>query len=51
MRHNDRRIKFVRVGDAVRTAGRLKGELKDFEGFWPIFIAPRQRKFLLEWWH
>ena len=26
MRHNERRIKFIRVGDAVRTVGQLKGE-------------------------
>ena len=27
MRENEREIKFIRVGDAVRTAGQLKGEL------------------------
>ena len=26
MRQNEREIKFIRVGDAVRTAGPLKGE-------------------------
>ena len=26
MRLNEREIKFIRVGDAVRTAGQLKGE-------------------------
>ena len=26
MRQNERRIKFIRVGDAVRTVGQLKGE-------------------------
>ena len=26
MRQNERRTQFIRVGDAVRTAGRLKGE-------------------------
>ena len=26
-RQNERRIKFIRVGDAIRTAGQLKGEL------------------------
>ena len=26
MRQNKREIKFIRVGDAVRTAGQLKGE-------------------------
>ena len=28
VRQNERRIKFLRVGDAVRTAGQLKGEPK-----------------------
>ena len=27
MRQNERKIKIIRVGDAVRTAGQLKGEL------------------------
>ena len=27
MRQNEREIKFIRVGDAIRTAGQLKGEL------------------------
>ena len=27
MRQNERRIKFIRVGDAVRTAAWLKGEM------------------------
>ena len=26
MRQNEREMKFIRVGDAVRTAGQLKGE-------------------------
>ena len=26
VRQNEREIKFIRVGDAVRTAGQLKGE-------------------------
>ena len=26
MRQNEREIKFIRVGDAVRTAGQRKGE-------------------------
>ena len=26
MRQNEREIKFIRVGDAVRTAGQLKGD-------------------------
>ena len=28
LRQNERRIKFIRVGDAVRIAGQLKGEPK-----------------------
>ena len=27
MRQNEREIRFIRVGDAVRTAGQLEGEL------------------------
>ena len=27
MRQNERKIKFIRVGDTVRTVGQLKGEL------------------------
>ena len=27
MRQNEREIKFIRVGDVVRTVGQLKGEL------------------------
>ena len=27
MRQNEREIKFIRVGDTVRTVGQLKGEL------------------------
>ena len=30
MRQNERRIKFIREGDMVRTAGWLKGELNLF---------------------
>ena len=26
MRQNERRIKFIRVGDSVKTVGQLKGE-------------------------
>ena len=26
MRQNERKIKFIRVGDTVRTAGQLKGD-------------------------
>ena len=28
MRQNEREIKFIRVGDVVRTVGQLKGELR-----------------------
>ena len=51
MRQNERRIEFIRVGDAVRTADQLKGEPNPFAGLQPIFIASSQRKFLQEWWH
>ena len=27
MRQNERKIKFIRMGDAVRTVGQLRGEL------------------------
>ena len=27
IRQNEREIKFIRIGEAVRTAGQLKGEL------------------------
>ena len=32
MRQNEREIKFIRVGDVVRTVGQLKGELTLNEG-------------------
>ena len=32
MRQNERRIQFIRVGDAVRTADQLKGETNPFAG-------------------
>ena len=51
MRQNERRIEFIRAGDAVRTADQLKGEPNPFAGLQPIFIASSQRKFLQEWWH
>ena len=35
MRQNERRIKFITVGDAFRTVGQLKGELKRFTGLQP----------------
>lgn len=34
---------FIRVGDAVRTAGWLKGQPTPFRGQWPIVIASRQK--------
>ena len=48
MRQNERRIEFIRVGDAVRTVGQLKGAPTPFMGLWPIFIVSMQRKFLRE---
>ena len=32
MRQNEGRIKFIRVGDVVRTVDQLKGELNSFTG-------------------
>ena len=32
MRQNERRIKFIIVGDAIKTVGWLKGELNPFAG-------------------
>ena len=43
MRQNERRMAFIRVGDAVRTVGQLKGQLNAFAGLQPIFIASRQK--------
>ena len=37
MRQYERRIKFIRVGDAVRTAGWLKGEPMLSRHLWSIF--------------
>ena len=51
MKQNERRIKFFKERDALRTAGWPKGEPAPFKGLQPIFITSRQRKFLLEWWH
>ena len=51
MRQNERRIKFTRMGDAVRTSGQLTGEPSVFASLQPIFIVSRQRKFLLKRWH
>ena len=45
-RQNERRIEFIRTGDAFRIVGQLKGELTPFVGLEPIFIASGQRKFL-----
>ena len=39
MRQNERRIKFIRVGDAVRTVDQLKGELTFNRGSLSTFIA------------
>ena len=39
MRQNERRIKFIRVGDAVRTVDQLKGELTFNRGPLSNFIA------------
>ena len=46
MRQNERRIEFIRTGDAFRTVGQLKGEPTPFVGLQPISIASGQRKFL-----
>ena len=48
MKQNERTIKIFGVTDALRTVGRLKGGPTPFKGLQPIFIASRQRKFLLE---
>ena len=45
-RQNERRIEFIRTGDAFRIVGQLKGEPTPFVGLEPIFIASGQRKFL-----
>ena len=39
MRQNEREIKFIRVGDAVSTAGQLTGELTLNRGSQSTFIA------------
>lgn len=49
VRHNERRIKFTRVGEAVKTAARLKGELT-LSKTCSQFLQPQDRK-LLKWWH
>ena len=48
---NERRIKFIRVGAAVKTAGHFRGEPNAFAGLQPISIALRQRNFQQECWH
>ena len=40
MRQNEREIKFIRVGDIVRTAGKLKGERTLNGGPW-FTLIPR----------
>ena len=39
VRQNEREIKFIRVGDAVRTAGQLKGEPTLNRGPYSTFIS------------
>ena len=43
MRQNER-IRFIRMGDAVRTAGQLKGEPMLNRGPYSIFVASVQRE-------
>ena len=43
MRQNERRIKFIRVGGAVRTVGWLKGELNALTGLQLFFTASKQK--------
>ena len=38
VRQNERRIKFIRAGDAVRTMGQLKGEPATHRGLYSAFI-------------
>ena len=45
-RGSEREIKFIRVGDTVRTVSWLEGELTPFAGWQPIFMTSRQRRFL-----
>ena len=45
LRQNERRIAFVRAGDAVRTAGQQRGELTSPVGL----VASRQKTPLEEW--
>ena len=35
-------MKFIRLGDTVKTVDQLIGELNTFAGLQPIFIASRQ---------
>ena len=39
---NKREVKFIRVGDAVKTAGQLKGELTLNRGPYSTFIPSMQ---------
>lgn len=43
MRQNREEWRLLRVGDAVRTVGQLRGELNAFAGLQPIFVASRQK--------
>ena len=42
MRQNEREIKFIRMGDAVRTVGQLKGEPMLNKGLYSTFIPRAQ---------
>ena len=39
MRQNERKIEFIRVGDAVRIVGRFQGKLTLNRSPWSIFIS------------
>ena len=41
-------MKYIRMGDTVRTVGQLEGEQNPFTDEQPRFTASRQRKPLLE---
>ena len=43
-RQNERRMKFIREGEVIRTMGPLKEELTPLVGELPIFIASRWEK-------
>ena len=42
MRQDERKIEFIRVGDAFRIAVKLQGKLTLNRGPWSIFIAQVQ---------